>query len=120
MKGIAMKILVLVISLLMVCSLAFAVEKKAPVMPVDATKPAAAIAEKKSEAVSAVKAAQVDINSATEEQLKAIPGIGDQYAKKIIAGRPYANKSQLKSKKIIPDAVYSKIADKIVAKQVKK
>jgi len=68
-------------------------------------------------AKSAAKVEKVDINSATEDQLKSIPGVGDTYAKKIIAGRPYANKSQLKSKKIVPDSVYSKIADLIVAKQ---
>ena len=65
----------------------------------------------------AKSATKVDINSATEDQLKSVPGIGDAYAKKIIAGRPYANKSQLKSKKIVPDAVYSKISDMIIAKQ---
>jgi len=62
----------------------------------------------------------VDINSASEAQLKAIPGIGDVYSKKIIAGRPYTRKDQLKTKKIIPDALYDKIKDKIVAKQLKK
>lgn len=62
----------------------------------------------------------LDINSATADQLKALPGIGDAYAAKIIAGRPYANKVQLKSKSIIPDATYSKVAPLIIASHPKK
>ena len=51
----------------------------------------------------------MDINSATEAQLKTLPGIGDAYSKKIIAGRPYARKDQLVSKNIVPQATYDNL-----------
>ena len=66
------------------------------------------------------KAELLDINSASREQLAALSGIGEEYADKVIAGRPYKNKKELKTRKILPPSNYKQIADKITAKQTTK
>lgn len=113
MKKVVLLITNLILAVLLTSVVSIAAEQKTP-----AAKP---VVEKKIEAAPVKAAAEelVDLNSATEEQLKKIAGIGDEYSKKIVAGRPYAKKDQLVSRKIIPAALYDKIKDKIIAKQVK-
>jgi competence protein ComEA len=100
------KIIILTLALVFAATLSFAADPKAPAKPTPPAKP--------------VKAELIDINTATKAELSALPSIGDVYSQKIIDGRPYAKKDQLKSKKIIPGATYDKIKDKIIAKQAPK
>lgn len=74
-------------------------------------------ADGKMTATTAPKKDLVDINSASEADLEALPGIGSAYAKKIIDGRPYKGKDELVQKKVLPSSTYSKIKNMIIAKQ---
>jgi competence protein ComEA len=92
-------------------ALAFVVTSVSPVLA-QPKEPAA-----KSDKATATKKEPLDINSASEDQLKALPGIGDAYSKKIVERRPYKWKDELVQKKVVPKATYDKIKDQIIAKQ---
>lgn len=59
---------------------------------------------------------RVDINTASKEDLAKLPGISEDAADKIIAGRPYKSKVDLVKNKILTAAQYSKIRMMVIAK----
>ncbi len=124
------KTALLSISLLLCAASGFAVDVKTPAADMKSTVKAAGDSAKsdakasatagKESATASAKAKLIDINTATDAELKAVPGIGDAFAAKIIAGRPYANKTQLKSRKIVPAVLYEQVKDRLIAKQPQK
>ena len=72
-------------------------------------------AQAKAKAEAEAKA--IDINSATKDQLKTLPGITDAYADKIIAGRPYLSKAFLVTKNVLPNDLFQTLRKRIVARQ---
>jgi DNA uptake protein ComE-like DNA-binding protein len=128
MKKNLSRILVAMMSLVLLSSLAFAqaapATKKSSKTDKTATKDTATdskgtTTDKTAADAKKSEAKLVDLNSATRSELMDLPGIGTAYADKIIAGRPYANKRQLVSKDIVPEASYKKFSDKVIAKQNK-
>ena len=98
-----------------------AAEPSTPTPSAQPTSPAAmqpatpAVPSATHQAAVAPKAATVDINSATASDLKALPGVNDAEAAKIVQGRPYRDTSDLVSKKIMTEAAFAKVKDHVVA-----
>mgnify|MGYP003573897910 CR=1 FL=1 len=59
----------------------------------------------------------VDINSASEDALRALPGVGPARAEAIVASRPYKGKDDLVKRNVLPKNVYEGIKDRIIARQ---
>jgi competence protein ComEA len=114
MKKVVLRLILGMMAVLLAATVSFAV----PDEETATTQPSKTVT-KKTRKKSAAKTDLVDINSATAEQLAALPGLTSGDTKQIIAGRPYTRKNQLKQKNIIPAATYDGIKNLIVAKKQK-
>lgn len=116
-----LKIVLLAGTLGLVASAALAQPAPQPTTPTRPATPPAATAPAPvrpgAPATPAPAAALIDINSASEAELRALPGIAEARATAIIRGRPYRGKDDLTNRNIIPQNVYDLIKDRIIARQ---
>ena len=60
----------------------------------------------------------IDLNSASRDDLMTLDGIGEVRADAIIRARPFRAKTELVERRLIPEALYEKIADKVMARPI--
>jgi competence protein ComEA len=116
MKHSIIKTALIVLTLWMSASLCLAEEPQAPKQKQPTATDKTTAAAKKSKAA-APRVEPVDINSASKEELKKLPGIGDADADKIIAGRPYLSKAHLQTHNVVSPGVYLGLRQLVVARQ---
>ncbi|MGP8261171.1 MAG: ComEA family DNA-binding protein [Acidobacteriaceae bacterium] len=105
---------VLTAGLFLACSYIVPATAQSTATPAPAAKPTQSISQK----IAASKDL-LDINTASAAQLKALPGMGDEYVRRIIAGRPYTAKNQLTTRGILPQSAYEQVRDLIIAHRPK-
>ena len=113
MKASTVKTAMIALALSLSTSLVLAAESKPPVA--DAAK--AKVSAKPAPTSSAPKVKLVDLNSAKKEELKSLPGVTDEVAARIIAGRPYLSKAHLLTRKIVEAGEYENLRALVIAKQ---
>lgn len=116
-----LRLLILTVIAALALSAQGAGAKKSPEKQAEAAQKKALAADRKASAAAEKKAEKkagglIDINSASVDELRSIPGIGEAYSAKIVAGRPYRAKNELVDKGILPAGVYAKVKDQIIAK----
>ncbi len=97
-------------------------QQSTPPLGTQSTYPAAThkMSSKEKKDTAAAKGQPVDLNIATKKELAALPGVGPDYAQNIIDGRPFSKKEDILKKKILPQATYDKIQDRLTANGPKK
>ena len=58
----------------------------------------------------------LDLNTASRDDLMTLDGIGEVRADAIIRARPFKAKTELVERRLIPEALYDRIADKVIAR----